>query len=131
MWIERSDLGGEEIGLIPAHLMEVHSNQRLDGPHHADEPPDLGLCRPQPIAIKVEEIMVETALGPGLIMLGSESFGDRPGTACGPIALQKPGAAVGILDRDDENDSLIPDPTCPGILSRQKVVGGSQQRIGG
>ena len=97
-----------------------------------DPAPCLGLRQDEPVAVQVEQVVVRTPAGPGLVVLGRQSV--RVGhEALGHLKMMNETiATVGILHRVDDDDRVLEDGIDDLVALRGKqVVGGQHRRVGG
>ena len=86
------------------------------------------LRRPTPIAIHVDEVMIEAAARPWLGVLEGFGIRVRLRSARADVPLHVALAAVGVQERVDEHDDVVEDLRRIGIA--QQRTGGHHRRLG-
>ncbi len=126
-------LGGraEEIGLVPAHLVQVDHHHRVPFADRGDLAAGLGLAECEPVAIEIEHVVIDASARPRFVMLGRLPVGSRIDAGRGEEIVHEPRAPVGVLHRIDHHDGLAHDPRgARVVLCGEQVIGGHQRGIG-
>ena len=123
--------GAEEIGAVGAHFVQVHVDQRepLAQGFHLVE--DLGLGERNPVAVQIEEVVVDAPAGPRLEVLGGHRAGVRLEAPRLLEVVHEAVAAVGILDGIDKHQHVGQNLVHQLVVARgEQVVSREQAGVG-
>jgi hypothetical protein len=129
--IDRVGRRGEVVRRVPAHLVQVHDDLRIPLQQRPGAPLRFGLRHREVVAVHVEEVVVRPPARPGLVMLRRLRIGIRFGRAAQQVASDEPVAAVGVLHRVDDDESLPQRQVHVGVAARrQEVIRLGQRGVG-
>ena len=120
--------GREEVGLVPAHFVQVDDDHRVPLPNRGDLAAGLGLREGEPVAIEVEHVVVHPPARPRLVMLGRLPVGIGCDAGGGEEIVHEARPPVGVLHRVDDHDGAGHDLGGTRIVLRGEQVIGSHQR---
>ena len=110
--------------------MRVDQHHRLPFADRRDLAARFRLGQSEPVAIQIEQIMVEAPAGPLLVVLGSGRIGNRHGAARLGIMLYEAIAPVRVLRRIDHDEGVREDGFDPRIAPcGEQVIGQSERGI--
>ena len=116
--------GREEVGRVPAHLVEIHHDLGPEFEEDVHLAARLGLTLDEEVPVQVEQVVVPPAARPRLVVLGGDpDFVGPPGLG-NPVLVHEAVAPVGILHGVDEDEGFRENQFDVRIsLGREQVVG--------
>ena len=121
--VDRSCGGREVVAVTGAHLVQIHVHLRLPRTVSGDAVAALGLRLPRPIAVEVEEIVVDASAGPGFVVFGSEAVAAGFGAFVRAIELHIALASVGVLDWIEDDHRLLQPLLHARVLAGEQFIG--------
>ena len=119
------------VGVVAALFVKVDRDLRLILERDLDAATRLGLRLHEPITVHVEEVVIGTAAGPRLIVLGAVPGGVRRGGEALHVLKDEARPTVGVLHRIDQHERVALDEVDALVaLRREQVIGLQQRGIG-
>ena len=109
--------------------MRVDKDLRLPAGKGQRLPAGLHLALEIPVPVEIKEVVVETAAGPALSVLGRQGLGARSHASILPVKIHETVPSIRILKRIDNHHQFF--EQLPGLFPQvgKEMVGRQQTRI--
>ena len=118
----------EKVRGVGAHLVKIDEDLRIPASIFRDARLRFLLRSPAPVAVHVDQVMVEPAARPRFVMLEGVGIRVRLRAARADVPLHVPLAAIGIQQRIDHDDQVV--ENFGGIGIAQQRAGRQHRRLG-